>query len=113
MSNTLRISDRVANMKKSAIHEMTRLSKAILYCSPSNPTGTIFSGDELRGLAKIALDHDLMVITDEAYEYFTFDRKNHFSIGSFPEMNKCLNRMRKHFNSQKIIAEKTSEAPRC
>jgi len=67
---------------------ITPRTKAILYCSPSNPTGTVFSEMELRELAKIALDHDLMVITDEAYEYFTFDGKSHFSIGSIPEMNK-------------------------
>jgi len=65
---------------------ITRKTKAILYCSPSNPTGTVFSETQLRELAKIALDHDLMVITDEAYEYFVFDGEKHFSIGSVPEM---------------------------
>ena len=65
---------------------ITSKTKAILYCSPSNPTGTVFSEDELRDLAQIALDHDLMVITDEAYEYFIFDGKRHFSIGSIPDM---------------------------
>ena len=67
---------------------ITPRTKAIMYCSPSNPTGTVFSEEELRELAGIALDYDLMVITDEAYEYFTFDGKNHFSIGSLPDMEK-------------------------
>lgn len=65
---------------------ITPRTKAILYCSPSNPTGTVFSEDEFKGLAEIALSHDLMVITDEAYEYFTFDEKNHFSIGAIPDL---------------------------
>ncbi len=65
---------------------ITPKTKAIVYCSPSNPTGTVFSEEELRQLAEIALQHNLMVITDEAYEYFTFDGNRHFSIASIPEM---------------------------
>jgi aminotransferase len=65
---------------------ITSKTKAILYCSPSNPTGTVFSEKQLRELARIALDHNLTVITDEAYEYFVFDGEKHFSIGSIPEM---------------------------
>jgi aminotransferase len=65
---------------------ITNKTKAIMYCTPSNPTGTVFSEDELRKLAKVAIDHNLTVITDEAYEYFTFDGKKHFSIASIPEM---------------------------
>jgi len=68
---------------KNAITDKT---KAIMYCSPSNPTGTVFSENELRELAKIALENNLTIITDEAYEYFTFDGKKHFSIASIPEL---------------------------
>ena len=67
---------------------ITPKTKAIVYCSPSNPTGTVFSEEELRQLAKVAIDNNLMVITDEAYEYFTYDGHKHFSIGSIPEMKK-------------------------
>jgi len=67
---------------------ITSKTKAILYCSPSNPTGTVFSEKTLRKLADIALENNLMVITDEAYEYFTYDDHRHFSIGSIPEMKK-------------------------
>ena len=67
---------------------ITKKTKAILYCSPNNPTGTVFSEQELRELAKIALENDLVVITDEAYEYFVFDDHAHFSIASIPEMRK-------------------------
>ncbi|HFE64246.1 MAG TPA: pyridoxal phosphate-dependent aminotransferase [Caldithrix sp.] len=67
---------------------ITAKTKAIIYCSPSNPSGTVFTENHLRQLAEIALDHNLMVITDEAYEYFTFDGQTHFSIASIPEMRK-------------------------
>jgi aminotransferase len=67
---------------------ITPRTKAIMYCSPSNPTGTVFSAQQLRELADVALEHDLTVITDEAYEYFTFDGHEHFSIASIPEMRK-------------------------
>jgi aminotransferase len=67
---------------------ITPKTKAIMYCSPSNPTGTVFSEKQIRQLAEIALDNKLMIITDEAYEYFTFDGHKHFSIASIPEMKK-------------------------
>ncbi len=67
---------------------ITPKTKAIVYCSPSNPTGTVFVEEQLRELANLALDRDLAVITDEAYEYFTYDGYKHFSIASIPEMRK-------------------------
>jgi len=67
---------------------ITPRTKAILYCSPSNPTGTVFDEATLRQLAEIALENNLVVITDEAYEFFTFDGHRHFSIGSIPEMRR-------------------------
>ncbi|RLF58820.1 MAG: aminotransferase [Thermoplasmata archaeon] len=67
---------------------VTSKTKAIIYCSPSNPAGAVFSEKQLRQLADIALEHNLMVITDEAYEYFTYDDHKHFSIASIPEMKK-------------------------
>lgn len=70
---------------KDAISSKT---KAIMYCSPSNPTGTVFSEEQLRKIAEIALEKNLMIITDEAYEYFVFDDNKHFSIASIPEMKK-------------------------
>jgi aminotransferase len=67
---------------------VTPKTKAIMYCSPSNPTGAVFSEKQLSQLAEIALENKLMVITDEAYEYFTYDDYNHFSIASIPDMKK-------------------------
>jgi aminotransferase len=65
---------------------ITPRTKAILYCSPSNPTGTVFGEEQLRRLAELAREHDLVVITDEAYEYFVYDDHAHFSIASLPGM---------------------------
>ena len=65
---------------------VTAKTMAIVFCTPSNPTGTVFPEQDLRQVAEIALEHDLMVITDEAYEYFVFDDHKHFSIASIPEM---------------------------
>ena len=67
---------------------ITPRTKAIMYCSPNNPTGTVFPEEQLRKIAEIALENNLMIITDEAYEYFAYDEKKHFSIGSIPEMKK-------------------------
>jgi aminotransferase len=65
---------------------ITPRTKAILYCSPVNPTGTVISEQDLRRLGAIALDAGVTIITDEAYEYFTFDGHAHFSIASIPEL---------------------------
>jgi aminotransferase len=67
---------------------ITPKTRAIIFCTPSNPTGTVFPEQDLRQVAEIALESDLMVITDEAYEYFVFDDHKHFSIASIPEMSK-------------------------
>jgi aminotransferase len=65
---------------------ITPHTKAILFCSPCNPTGTVFAEAELRQLAAVAADHDLVVITDEAYEYFVFDEHRHCSFATLPGM---------------------------
>ena len=65
---------------------VTPRTRAILFCSPSNPTGTVFPESQLRELAALCVEHDLLAITDEAYEYFVFDDNRHSSIGSLPGM---------------------------
>jgi aminotransferase len=67
---------------------ITKKTKAILFCTPNNPTGTVFPEKSLRELSKVALEHNLMLIIDEAYEYFTYDDNKHFSIASIPELRK-------------------------
>jgi aminotransferase len=67
---------------------ITSKTKAILFCTPNNPTGTVFPEKDLRELGKLAIEYDMTIIVDEAYEYFTFDDNKHFSIASIPEMQK-------------------------
>ncbi len=49
------------------------LRRAILVNSPHNPAGTVFTRDELEAIAGVCREHDLVAITDEVYEYLTFD----------------------------------------
>jgi aminotransferase len=65
---------------------VTDRTKAILYSSPNNPTGSVYGSDELRAVADLAIENDLVVITDEAYEYFVFDNAEHISIASLEGM---------------------------
>ncbi len=53
--------------------------------TPSNPTGCVLSGEQLRGIAELAVAHDLTVISDEAYEDLVYDGE-HVSIATFPGM---------------------------
>ena len=65
---------------------ITPKTKLIVVNSPSNPTGGIFSRDVLKEIADLAIDHDIMVISDEIYEKIIYE-KEHFSIGSLPGMD--------------------------
>ncbi len=65
---------------------MTQRTKAILMCNPCNPTGKVYTLEELQQLAKIARKYNVFIISDEIYEYFTYDNKKHISIGSLPEV---------------------------
>jgi aminotransferase len=67
---------------------ITDKTKAIMFSDPNNPTGSVYSREELEAIAEIACKHNLIIITDEAYEYFTFDGHKHHSIASFPGMKK-------------------------
>ena len=55
-------------------------TRAILLCSPNNPTGTVYSVDELKTIGAFAKKHDLYLIADEVYKEFTYDGKTHFSV---------------------------------
>jgi len=55
-------------------------TRAILINSPNNPTGTVFTKEEITGLAQLAKKHDLYLLADEVYKEFTYDGEKHFSI---------------------------------
>jgi aspartate aminotransferase len=66
---------------------ITPKTKAILYSSPSNPTGAVYTKKELEALAEVLIPHDnIYVIADEIYEYITFLEEPYFSIGAIPAL---------------------------
>ncbi len=65
-----------------AISPRTRL---ILLNTPHNPTGKVFSADEMAHIAALAVEHDLLVVTDEVYEHLVFDGE-HIAMASLPGM---------------------------
>jgi aminotransferase len=58
--------------------------KAIIVCSPANPTGRVFTGDELTSIIACAEEFDLMLIADEVYEHFALEAGDHVSTASLP-----------------------------
>ncbi|GHA33031.1 aminotransferase [Devosia pacifica] len=65
---------------------ITPRTKMIVLISPCNPTGRVYSRDELTALADIAIQHDLIVVSDEVYEEIVYDEARHISIASLPGM---------------------------
>ena len=66
---------------------ITPNTKAILICNPGNPTGYLYTKDELNALKKIVLKHDLFLIADEVYREFTYDGKKHTSVLEINELD--------------------------
>ena len=65
---------------------VTPQTRVILLNSPHNPTGTALTVDELQAVADVAIEHDLIVVTDEVYEHLTFDDVVHVPIATLPGM---------------------------
>ncbi len=66
---------------------ITDKTKLIMFASPNNPTGSVYSEAELRAIAAVVAKHeDIYVLADEIYEYINFREEGHFSIGSIPEI---------------------------
>ncbi len=63
---------------------ITPKTKAILICNPGNPTGYLYSQEEILKLAEIVKKHDLFLIADEVYREFTYDGDKHFSVMNVP-----------------------------
>ncbi len=61
-------------------------TKAVVINTPNNPTGKVFSEEELRFIAGLCVQHDVIAVTDEIYEHILYDNHRHVSIASFPEM---------------------------
>ena len=65
---------------------ITPKTRMILLNSPHNPTGSVFTLEELQTIAAVAIDNDLIVISDEVYEHLIFDNKKHIPIATLPGM---------------------------
>jgi len=65
---------------------ITPRTRAIIVNSPGNPSGKVFGRQELESLAAIARQYDLLVFTDEIYEYFLYDGRTHISLATLPGM---------------------------
>ena len=66
---------------------ITDKTKAILICNPNNPTGYVYSKEELKRLIKIVKKHNLFLIVDEVYREFTYDGTSHTSVMEFDEIS--------------------------
>jgi len=71
---------------KSFEKKITKKTKVILLCHPSNPTGAVFSEKEIRALAQIVKKHNLILITDETYDFLVYDGVKHFSPAAIKEI---------------------------
>ena len=67
-----------AQLKKA----ITKKTKALILCSPSNPTGSVYTPDELKAIAAVVEKSGIYVIADEIYEKVIYDGAEHFSLGS-------------------------------
>jgi N-succinyldiaminopimelate aminotransferase len=68
---------------RAAVTDRTRL---LLINTPHNPTGTVLTRAELAAIAELAVERDLLVVTDEVYEHLVFDGAEHIPLATFPGM---------------------------
>ena len=66
--------------------KITARTRVMVVNSPHNPTGSVFSPETMQGVADLAIEHDLIVISDEAYEHLTFDGIAHVPLATLPGM---------------------------
>ena len=65
---------------------VTPATRMLLLCSPGNPTGAVLDSKEMAGIARVAQEHDLLVVADEIYEKLVYDGATHTSMASLPGM---------------------------
>jgi aminotransferase len=70
--------------------QITKKTKAILFCNPNNPTGSIYSREQLMKILEIAEKNNLYVLVDEVYRDFIYDNQEFYSIGRFSKFRKRI-----------------------
>jgi aminotransferase len=78
--------DQFRLMPEAISRAITSKTKLVIINSPNNPTGSVLREEDLKGIADLARDKDLFVLSDEIYEYLIYDDLKHFSIASLPGM---------------------------
>lgn len=78
--------DDFAISKDKIAAKITDKTRMIVLINPANPTGRVYTRDELQQVADLATEHDLLVLSDEVYEYITYGQAEHISIASLPGM---------------------------
>ena len=68
------------------VKRITPRTKMLILCNPHNPTGRVFDRTDLEAIAKVAIEHNLLVLMDEAYEHFLFDGLPHISLATLDGM---------------------------
>ncbi|MFZ6035190.1 MAG: pyridoxal phosphate-dependent aminotransferase [Patescibacteria group bacterium] len=83
-------------------NKITPKTKAILICNPSNPTGTVYTREEMDLLVELAKKHNLFLISDEVYREFVYDGKRHISLLEYmealPEQTIMLDSLSKRYS---------------
>ena len=75
------------SLKPEAVAEaVTDRTKIVMLNFPTNPTGAVASREDLEGIAKLCIEHDLIVISDEIYSELRYDEEEHLSIAALPGM---------------------------
>ncbi|OGI25334.1 MAG: hypothetical protein A3J76_02095 [Candidatus Moranbacteria bacterium RBG_13_45_13] len=81
---------------------ITPRTKAFLFCNPNNPTGTIFTRNQLHALAQLAIKHDIYILSDEVYKDFIFDSAE--KVYSLAELRGIRDRLVYIFSFSKAYA---------
>ena len=65
---------------------VTPQTKMLIINNPNNPTGRVYTREELEAVARVAVEHDLLAVCDETYEYFTYDGNRHLTLATLEGM---------------------------
>ncbi len=78
--------------------KVNKKTKMLIINTPGNPTGTVLNEKSIKGIAEIAIDNDIVILSDEVYEFMTFDGKKHIPMAKYaPENTITLNSFSKTY----------------
>lgn len=83
---SLAVEDGFSLLPSRLLERISPRTKVIMFATPNNPTGTVIPRNVLSEVAKIAIDHNILVISDEVYEKIVYDGAKHISIAALPGM---------------------------